>query len=121
MMQPCEFPGCMEPGYGHHIVFKAQGGLNIPLNYKYLCSEHHNIGKESPHKSREIDLQYKKELQERYMRLFKDEKYTFAEICKKLRCRERMLEKAFKCVPAQGESYQREDIIRTLMGGKIYD
>ena len=40
-MQPCEVPGCNLPGQRHHIVFRSQGGLDIPMNFKYLCPEHH--------------------------------------------------------------------------------
>lgn len=46
-MEICEVPGCGKPGQRHHIVFRSQGGLDIPVNYKYLCPEHHT-GNESP-------------------------------------------------------------------------
>ena len=50
-MQSCEVPGCNLPGQRHHIVFRSQGGLDIPMNFKYLCPEHHT-GKNNPHGSR---------------------------------------------------------------------
>lgn len=45
----------------HHIVFKSQMGLDFELNYKYLTSEDHR-GNEGPHKNREKNLEYKREL-----------------------------------------------------------
>ena len=46
MMEQCEVLGCNLPGQRHHIVFRSQGGLDIPINFKYLCPEHHT-GKNS--------------------------------------------------------------------------
>ena len=119
-MQQCEVPGCRKPGQKHHIVFRSQGGLNIPVNYKYLCAEHHNEGKQSPHRCRETDLTYKKELQEKYEKWFCRKEYTLAEIRKQLGCRTSNIEKLFKSVPCLVDKYKREDIIRALMGGKLY-
>ena len=62
-MHVCEVKGCKCQGQRHHIIFRSQGGLDIDLNYKYLCAEHHNMGNCSPHMSREVDIGYKIELQ----------------------------------------------------------
>ena len=74
-MELCEFPGCKKPGQLHHIVFRSQGGLNIPTNYKYLCVDHHT-GNDSPHKNKAIDLQYKLEQQEKLFKIFSESSYT---------------------------------------------
>ena len=93
-MEICEVKGCNHPGQRHHIVFRSQGGLDFKLNYKYLCPEHHT-GNESPHKKKEIDLKYKREMQMELLALF------------------------FK-VPNAAGLYKREDIVRALMGDRTY-
>lgn len=92
-MQICEVEGCKCRGQRHHIVFRSQGGLDIDLNYKYLCAEHHNMGNCSPHMSREIDIGYKIELQRKFYRLFHEARYTIGEIAELLGCQKKTLEK----------------------------
>ena len=118
-MEPCEVPGCKLPGQKHHIVFRSQGGLDIPMNFKYLCPEHHT-GKESPHRNRTIDLQYKTEEQDELFKLFKEESYTIKQIADLIGYDKKRLEKRFMKVPSRAGSYAREDIIRALMGGRLY-
>lgn len=118
-MEPCEVLGCKLPGQRHHIVFRSQGGLDIPMNFKYLCPEHHT-GKESPHGSRVIDLQYKKEEQDKLFKLFTEETYTIKQIADLIGYDKKRLEKRFRKVPSRAGSYEREDIIRALMGGRLY-
>ena len=119
-MQICEVEGCKCIGQRHHIVFRSQGGLDIDLNYKYLCSEHHNMGNRSPHMSREIDVGYKIELQRKFYKLFHEARYTIGEIAELLGCQQKTLEKRFKAVPNHAGMYEKEDVIRALMGGKLY-
>ena len=117
-MEPCEVPGCKLPGQRHHIVFRSQGGLDIPMNFKYLCPEHHT-GKESPHGSRAIDLKYKKEEQDKLFKIFTEDTYTIKQIADLIGYDKRRLEKRFAKVRSKAGSYEREDIIRALMGGYI--
>lgn len=63
----------------HHIVFKSQMGLDYELNYKYLTSEAHR-GNDGPHRCRETDLMYKRELQRKLENLLTDEFYTEKEL-----------------------------------------
>ncbi len=119
-MQICEVEGCKCIGQRHHIVFRSQGGLDIELNYKYLCAEHHNMGNRSPHMSREIDVGYKIELQRKFYKLFHEARYTIGEIAELLDCQQKTLEKRFKAVPNHAGMYEKEDVIRALMGGKLY-
>lgn len=119
-MQKCEVEGCRGRGQRHHIVFRSQGGLDIELNYKYLCAEHHNMGRRSPHRSREVDVAYKIELQRKYYGLFRGARYTMGEIAGLLGCREKTLERRFRAVPDRAGVYEKEDIIRALMGGRLY-
>lgn len=116
----CEVKGCTCRGQRHHIVFKSKGGLDIDLNYKYLCAEHHNMGKRSPHMSREVDIEYKIELQRKYYELFHEARYTIEEIARLLGCRKKTLERCFKTVKDYAGMYEKEDVIRALMGGRLY-
>lgn len=118
-MKPCEFPGCKKPGQLHHIVFRSQGGLNIPTNYKYLCVDHHT-GNDSPHKNKAIDMQYKLEQQEKLFKIFSENSYTIKQIAELIGYDKARIEKRFRKVPSRAGQYEREDIIRALMGGRLY-
>jgi len=102
----------------HHIVFRSQGGLDFPLNYKYLTSEQHR-GNDGPHMNRETDLKYKRELQENLFELLPNEYYTFTEVRKILGLKKSQ-EKHFKTVPKRAGYMAKEDIIRRLMGWRLY-
>lgn len=104
----------------HHIVFKSQGGLDIKVNYKWLCYECHR-GNNGPHLNRERDLELKREEQERLFLLFKEEeRYQIKEIAEKIGYDRKRLEKRFEKVRNCCGEYEAEDIVRRLMGGKIY-
>lgn len=103
----------------HHIVFRSQGGLDFPLNIVSLSYEQHE-GKTGPHQNREADLHLKKHLQDELYRIFCDEEYTIEEIAQKLMKSKKYFEKHFRSVPHTAGLYKREDIIRRLMGGKLY-
>lgn len=103
----------------HHIVFKSQGGLNLDDNLIDLDYEHH-LGNKSPHLSREVDLELKRDLQEYYFSRFKAEEYSISEIAAILHKSEKYIYKHFRKVKNFAGIYQREDIIRKLMGGKTY-
>ena len=64
----CEICG-KEPAERHHIVFKSQGGLDIDVNFIYLCPEHHR-GPEGPHMCKKTDLMYKQIEQEKLFKMF---------------------------------------------------
>jgi hypothetical protein len=116
----CEVEGCRAQGQRHHIVFRSQGGLDIDMNFKYLCAEHHNMGDRCPHRSREVDITYKIELQRKYYRLFREARYTIGRVADLIGYDKNRLEKRFKDVPCHAGLYEKEDIIRALMGGKLY-
>lgn len=103
----------------HHVVFRSQGGLDFELNYKYLSLEAHE-GSAGPHLNRKVDLIYKKELQDKLENVFTEEIYTIEEIAKLLGRTKKYFEKHFKRVAQEAGAYRREDIIRKLMGGKLY-
>ena len=110
----------MQDYHKHHIVFRSQGGLDFPLNLKELTYEQHE-GPNGPHQNRLVDLAFKKELQKKLYNLFPKGFYTIEEISEKLGRTKRYFEKHFKKVPSTPEGlYESEDVIRKLMGGKIY-
>lgn len=102
------------------VIFKSQGGLDCELNYKYLTSEAHR-GNNGPHKCRETDLRYKRELQEKLESILIDEFYTIKELIEILGLDKRQAYKAFKKLNYYpGKGMKRKDIIKRLMGGRFY-
>lgn len=120
MMQPCEYPGCRNLGQKHHIVFRSQGGMNISVNYAYLCIVHHTDGRDAVHNNREFDLELKRKMQDRLFRMFQEPEYTIEQISKIIGYDKRRLGKRFKNVKNLAGVYRQEDIIRELMGGRLY-
>ena len=103
----------------HHIIHKHEGGYDIKLNYKYLCNYHHR-GKNGPHYCIETDIRYKLELQKKLFKLLTKEFYTAKELHILLEIRNSSLKKLIKNLKLYKEGYYKEDIIRNLMGGKLY-
>ncbi len=103
----------------HHIVFRSQGGLDYGMNLIDLSLEDHE-GSRGPHHNHEKDLQLKTELQDSLFELFSEDEYTVEEIAKALGKSKRYIEKNFRKVNNFAGIYQKEDIIRKLMGGKLY-
>lgn len=119
-MQECIVKGCDDEGHAHHIVYRSHGGLDNELNIIALCPYHHNLGPMSPHRNRNTDLMYKRELQEKYLELFEKDIYTVSEIAELIGISEKKTFKAFLKVPNNAGEYGREDIVRRLMGGRLY-
>ena len=103
----------------HHIVFKSQGGLDFAWNYMFLTPEQHR-GNEGPHRNRERDLELKRSMQKNLKGILREKDYTLEGIIKTLGLKRKQAEKAFKRVTCRGGKYKTEDIIRRLMGGKLY-
>lgn len=103
----------------HHIVHKHEGGYDIKLNYKYLCNYHHR-GKNGPHNCLETDLRYKLELQDKLFKLLPKEYYTEKELHLNLEISISQLKRLVKSLKIFKEGYSKEDIIKNLMGGKLY-
>lgn len=104
----------------HHIVFRSQNKqmVNIKINKINLCYECHR-GDKGPHKCRTTDLKYKRELQVKLINLFKDF-VTTDEIKTKLETSESNANKITKTLIRHKEGYLKEDLVRSLMGGKLY-
>ena len=103
----------------HHIIFRSQGGLNFPLNYKYLTAEQHR-GNNSPHMSREIDLQYKVELEQELRHTLTDTHYSIDELIQILELEKKQAYKGFKQVSKGSKGMEKEDVIFRLLGGRFY-
>lgn len=113
-------PGMLEK---HHIVFRSQGGMDYSLNLIQLPSSFHK-GSQGPHNNREIDLLFKRYLQDELFYLFQEEQYTFEQIVRLVSPHNKkskdILSKQFNKVKNYGGKYKKNDIIRRLMGGKLY-
>lgn len=103
----------------HHIIFRSSGGLDFPLNYKYLDSNSHR-GDNGPHKNREVDLQYKRELETDLLKILTKDYYTADELIELLELESRQAYKAFKKVKQSSKGIAKEDVIKRLLGGKFY-
>jgi hypothetical protein len=114
----CEI--CGRQGDIHHIVHRHEGGLDFPLNYKYLCSEHHR-GKFGPHRNNKVDIEYKLELQNKLRTLLSNDFYTKDHLIELLDLNKCKVKKFFKDLKVYKEGYKSEDIIFRLMGRKQYD
>ena len=116
-MFSCEI--CTEKADIHHIVHRSEGGLDIELNYKYLCEKHHR-GKNGPHHSIETDIQYKLELQDKLYSLLTKEYYTFKELGQILDISINAIKRITKNIKLYKEGYKKDYIILNLMGGSLY-
>lgn len=116
-MHLCEI--CKKEADVHHIVHRHEGGLDIEINYMYLCEKHHR-GKNGPHKNIEVDIKYKIKLQNKLYKLFYKKYYNSKEISSILHISTNMLKRITKNMKLYKEGYDKEDIILFLMGGKLY-
>lgn len=116
-MYNCEI--CGAPADIHHIVHKHEGGYDIEINYKYLCEYHHR-GKSGPHHNKFTDLKYKLELQEKLFNLLPKQYYTSKELFSILKLPSNSFKRLIKNLKLYKEGYKREDIIKQLMGGKLF-
>lgn len=113
----CEI--CNKPADIHHIIHRSEGGLDIKINYKYLCNEHHR-GKIGPHHCIEIDLKYKLELQKKLYDLLPKDFYTLKDLSITLNLSLNVAKRITKDLRLYKEGYKKEDIILYLMGGTFY-
>ena len=117
-MLKCEV--CGNPADKHHIVYKSQGGIEFPLNFRYLCSQHHR-GKIGPHKNRILDLEYKLDMQSKLENVLIKEVYLIEELEPLLNINKGMINRLFKECKLDDKGFKRADIIFRLMGRKKYD
>ena len=117
-MLKCEI--CGEPADKHHIVYKSQGGLEFPLNFRYLCTLHHR-GSMGPHKNRRLDLEYKLNMQRNLEAILTQDFYYIEELVLLLNINKGMILRLFKQYKQYDKGIRGMDIIFRLMGRKKYD
>lgn len=110
---------CGEPGERHHIVYKNQGGIDIPYNYIYLCNLHHR-GEEGPHKDRDLDIKLKKEMQDKLFKILIKDYYTFEEFSALLKINPMQGKIISREIRKYNLGYKKNDIVKRLMGNTIY-
>jgi hypothetical protein len=110
---------CGNPADKHHVVYRSQGGIEFPLNFRYLCSEHHR-GVSGPHKCRRLDLEYKLHMQRKLQEILIKEMYTIDELVALLNINKGMIKRLFKEYKPKDKSFRKADIIFRLMGRKKY-
>ena len=103
----------------HPIVFKSSGGLDFELNYIYLNSEDHR-GDLGPHLYHETDTLYKKGMEANLRAILPRQHYQIEEVILILGLIPKQAEKAFKKLPRYTAGYNKEDIVKRLMGGSFY-
>ena len=117
-MFQCEV--CGKPADKHHIVYKSQGGIEFPLNFRYLCALHHR-GNMGPHKNRRLDLEYKLNMQRNLEDILIEEIYHIEELVTLLNINKGMIKRLFKEYKLDDKGFRKTDIIFRLMGRKKYD
>lgn len=118
LLYKCEI--CGREADIHHIVHRCEGGLDFPLNFKYLCAEHHR-GKHGPHKDNKVDIEYKLELQENLEKLLNKDFYSLNELAEVLDLNKNKAKKLLKNLRLHKEGYDKSEIIYRLMGKERYD
>lgn len=122
LCEECIKKGIWSAAEIHHIVKRSQASYltNIKINFKYLCPEHHRLGKDSPHMNKETDFKYKYELQTKLFSLFSKDFYTEKEIKEKLETTSSEVRKIVKKLKVYKEGYDRVELVVRLMGGRFY-
>lgn len=118
LLRRCEV--CGKVADIHHIVHKCQGGVDFPLNYKYLCVEHHR-GKYGPHRDSFVDIEYKLELQSKLQQVLHKRYYSLEELIDILELNKSKVKKILSSLKLYKEGYYKEEIIYKLMGSKRYE
>lgn len=110
----------------HHIVFRSQNQnmIKSPINIIPLCYEHHE-GMYGVHGTygEEVDLKYKIELQDK---LFEEIPLdpSFEQVQNIIKIKDKEMFRLLKTVRVlyidDKIRYSKEDVIRSIMGGKLY-
>lgn len=107
----------------HHIVFKSENKAleDCKLNHIYLCPDHHR-GTYGPHgaKGSRYNKKLKLEFQRKLENLWDKALLTKEDINKVLEIPETALTKLLKIVKSVNGKYEKEDVIRACLGGKLY-
>lgn len=107
----------------HHIVFKSECKPmdKCYFNHAWLCYTHHRDHKLGAHFNRELNIKLKLRVKAKLEELFTKKTYTITEIKDKLKISERATRSLCKLMTSHVGLYKRNDIIRTALGGKMYE
>jgi hypothetical protein len=103
----------------HHIIHRSEGGFDIELNYKYLCPSHHR-GKYGPHHSKEVDLRYKLNLQNKLYDILKKDYYSFKDLVLELNIPKNTLKRITRNLKVYKEGYKKSEVIFKILGEHFY-
>jgi len=115
---------CGAVGYveRHHTVFRSQASYMkfIPCNTVLLCLDCHRGSKNGVHHNKETDLKLKSQLQNELFGMFSDKFIKGEEIQEKLKCTKIDSTLILKKLTMYRQGYEREQLVRRLLGGKLY-
>ncbi|MDO4553685.1 MAG: HNH endonuclease [Lachnospiraceae bacterium] len=108
----------------HHIVFRSRGGCDYDINIIRLPSAFHK-GRNGPHNNKNTDLVLKCEMERQLWEAFPRSHYSIGAVIRTLqpwnkKSRQKIENQIKKNNVCTSKGYKREDIVRTLMGGKLY-
>ena len=107
----------------HHVIFRSKNPALIksPINLKNLCHNcHYKIHFSNSSEGRELDLKLKLKLQNELELQFDKSYLTFQEIKEVLKITDKLLTKMLKTLKTKEGKYEREEVIRKIMGGVLY-
>ncbi|MDU1339811.1 MAG: hypothetical protein E6935_16580 [Clostridium butyricum] len=106
----------------HHIMFRSQMKQleNCKLNFIYLCHKCHR-GTNGVHgkNGHKLDKKFKLMFQNKLEILLTKEKLTREEIKETLGIKDKSIDNLCKLMKSEKGMFYREDVIRTLMNGKL--
>ena len=106
----------------HHIMFRSQMKQleNCKLNFVYLCPECHR-GTNGVHgkNGHKLDKKYKLMFQNKLEILFSKKLLTKEDIKETLGIKDKPTDSLCKLIKSEKGMFNREDVIRTLMKGKL--
>lgn len=108
----------------HHIVLKSQASYmrDVKMNIIELCLMHHTNSPTGIHHNEELNLKYKLILQNKLFEIFGDKKhFSKEEIQSRLECSKFDLTLICKKLCLYRFGYEREQLVRRLMGGRLYE
>ena len=103
----------------HHIIFKSQGGLNFELNIIELPHDFH-IGEDGPHLNDKCNKKLKMQLECELKDILTEKQYSILDIKQILGLNKKDTKKLNKRFVFIQEKYDTKEIIRKLMGGRLY-
>ena len=106
----------------HHIIYRSHCKALIKSNINLIplcqiCHAKVHRGKESKELNKKLRLQFQNKLEI----LFDKQYLTEEEISDVLKISQTALKGLLKTLTVYKEGYKREDVIRTCMGGKMYE